>query len=315
MNARRVFVRNAGFAAALAACLLLQSAAAQNRADPSHRGAMQNHATQNKSESNTPRRIVSLSPNVTEMLYGIGAFGDLVGVSDFCTYPPQAAKLASVGAWDNPSLEKLAALRPDLVIVDDAQAPLMADHFRDLGLRILSVPDHSIDQVYAALAALGRATHREDNAQKLMDATRDGLGRVAQKSAAFKGARPSVVMIVDRTPGTLRELYAATADGYFAELVDIAGGRMAVPAAKDGYAKLSKEDLLAINPDIIFDFIHGATGRFSADPLEPWSEMPELKAVRAHRVYGVNEDYVPHASQRMVQTAELFARLIHLEKP
>jgi ABC-type Fe3+-hydroxamate transport system substrate-binding protein len=80
-----------------------------------------------------------------------------------------------------------------------------------------------------------------------------------------------------------------------------------------GYAKLSKEDLLAAGPDVILDFTHGAVGRFAGDPMEAWKEMPELRAVRTHRVSAVNEDYVPHASQRMVQTAELFARLIHPE--
>jgi ABC-type Fe3+-hydroxamate transport system substrate-binding protein len=86
-----------------------------------------------------------------------------------------------------------------------------------------------------------------------------------------------------------------------------------VPAVASGYTKLRKEDLLAADPDIILDFIQGPKSRFAGDPIEAWQEMPELKAVRAHRVYGVNEDFVPHASQRMVQTAELFARLIHPE--
>jgi iron complex transport system substrate-binding protein len=120
-------------------------------------------------------------------------------------------------------------------------------------------------------------------------------------------------MIIDRTPGTLRDLYAATDGGYLAELVAIAGGRMALPPVEGGYEKLSKEDLLAANPDIILDLVQGPTGRFSGDPLEAWREMPELKAVREHRVRDVTEDYVPHASQRIVQTAELFARLIHPE--
>jgi ABC-type Fe3+-hydroxamate transport system substrate-binding protein len=121
------------------------------------------------------------------------------------------------------------------------------------------------------------------------------------------------VLIVDRTPGTLHDLYTATAGSYLAELVELAGGRIVIPPDRSGYAKLSKEDLLAANPDVILDFTHGAVGRFTGDPLEAWKEMPELKAVQTHRVANVNEDYVPHASQRMVQTAELFARLIHPE--
>jgi iron complex transport system substrate-binding protein len=259
--------------------------------------------------ADVPRRIVSLSPNLTEILYGIGAFPQVAGVTDYCSYPPEVVKIPSVGGWANPSLEKLLALRPDLVILDDAQAPLFEQNFHDLGLRTLVARDHNIEQVYGAMATLGAATGHAEAARKLAAATREGLAQIARKTAAL--SHPSVVLIVDRTPGTLRDLYAVTEGGYLAELVAIAGGRITGPPARSGYGKMSKEDLLAINPDVILDFTHAATGSLAAAPLDAWQELPELRAVRARRVYGVNEDYVPHPSQRMVQTAGLFARLLH----
>jgi iron complex transport system substrate-binding protein len=263
------------------------------------------------SGADAPHRIVSLSPNVTEMLYGIGALDQVVGISDYCTYPADVNKLPSVGGWHNPDLEKLAALRPDLVIMDDGQAPFVEDDFRKLGFKTMIVPDHSIQDIYEAITALGSATGHEEAAARLAAATRTDLLRISQKTAAL--AKPKVVLIVERTPGTLRDLYTATEGGYLAELVAVAGGQIAAPPARRGYGKLSKEDLLAINPDIILDFIHGFKSRFSDDPMEAWSEMAELNAVRNHQVHGVNEDFVPHASQRIVQTAALFARLIHPE--
>jgi iron complex transport system substrate-binding protein len=259
-----------------------------------------------------PRRIVSLSPNVTEMLYGIGAFGQVVGVSDFCTYPPAATKLPSVGGWTNPSLEKLAALHPDLVIIDTGETLFVGDNFKKLGLNVMAAADHTIQDVYTTMAALGRATGHDAEAARLIASTREGLARVSQKTAPL--GKPKVVLVVDRTPGTLRDLYTATG-GFLIELVDIAGGRMALSPTRQGYEKLSKEDLLATNPDYILDFIHGVKSRFAGPPLEAWQEMSELKAVRGGHICGVNEDYVPHASQRMVQTAELFARLLHPEAP
>lgn len=255
-----------------------------------------------------PRRIVSLSPNVTEMLYGIGALNQVVGISDYCTYPAGVNRIPSVGGWQNFDLEKIAALRPDLVIVDDGQDLVAGDHFQKLGLRVMVVRDSTVQDVYAGIAALGRTTGHEEEAAKLAAATRAELQRISQKTAALP--KPKVVLIVDRTPGTLRDLYTATDGGFLAELVGVAGGRIAAPAAKDGYGKLSKEDLLAIDPDTILDFIHGIKLPVG-DPLEAWREMGMLRAVRAHRVHGVNEDFVPHASQRIVLTAALFARLIH----
>jgi len=258
-----------------------------------------------------PRRIVSLSPNMTEILYDIGAFNEIVGISDYCTYPPAVSKLPSLGGWHNPNLEKLAVLHPDLVILDEGQAPFVQDNLKKLGFQVLTTPDHTIQDVYGAISALGNATGHPMEAARLVASTRADLLRISRKTAGAR--KPSVVLIVDRTPGTLRDLYTATEGGFLAELVELAGGRIAVAPAKGGYGKLSKEDLLAANPDIILDFIHGAKSRFAGDPMEAWKEMPELKAVKAGRVRGVNEDFVPHASQRIVQTAELFARLIHPE--
>lgn len=258
-----------------------------------------------------PQRIVSLSPDLTEMLYGVGALSRVVAVSNYDTYPPEVAKLPRLGPLESTNLEKLAALRPDLVVINTSQAPFLEDTLDQLNFRVLKASNKSIDEAYQAMIAIGRATGNESGAAKLVSATREGLDRVSRKTAGLP--KPRVVMIVDRTPGTLRDLYDATGGSYLAELVEIAGGRIAVPPVEIGYAKLSKEDLLAANPDIILDFVHGFTGRFAADPIAAWDAIPELKAVRGHRVYSVAEDFVPHASQRMVQTAELFAKLIHPE--
>lgn len=258
-----------------------------------------------------PQRIVSLSPDLTEIVYGVGAFDRVVAVSDYDTYPPETAKLPHLGQLHSPSFEKLVGLRPDLVIVTKAQAPFFEGTLKDLGLTVLKTSNNSIQEVYKAILTIGRATGNESEAAKLVASTREGLNRVARRTAGLP--KTPTVLIVDRLPGTLRDLYTATDGSFLAELVGIAGGRIAVPPVEHGYKKLVKEDLLAVNPEIILDFIQGPKSRFAGDSLDAWGEMPELKAVRTRRVFEVNEDFVPHASQRMVQTAELFAKLIHPE--
>jgi iron complex transport system substrate-binding protein len=258
-----------------------------------------------------PHRIVSLSPNMTEILDGVGAFDRVVGVSDYCTFPPQVTRLPSVGGWHNPSLEKLTALRPDLLVVDSAQALFVEDKVNALGLKLLAIPSLTVKDVFAAISTLGHATGHDAQAARLAIDIRSELHRISQKTASLPKVR--VVLIVDRTPGTLRDLYMATNGGFLGELVNIAGGVLPAPAARNGYGKLNKEDLLAIDPDYILDFTHDVESRFSGDPMEAWHDLPALKAVKNHRVRIVNEDYVTHASQRIVLTAQLFARLIHPE--
>ena len=268
------------------------------------------------SAADDPQRIVSLSPDLTEILYGVGAFNRVVAVSNFDTYPPETARLPHLGSLDTLSLERLTAVKPDLVIMNDVQAPFLEPQLNDLGLRVFKTSNQSIQQTFAAMTAIGRVTGHEREADALVAATRAGLDGVSRRMAGVAKlgvAKPSVVLIVDRTPGTLRELYTATDGSYLAELVAIAGGRVSVPTDPHGYRRLSKEDLVALDPDIILDFQQASKGRFAGTPTDAWQEMPELKAVRTHRVYEVNEDFVPHASQRMVQTAELFAKRIHPE--
>lgn len=265
------------------------------------------------SAADYPRRIVSLSPDLTEIIYGVGALSRVVGVSNYDTYPPEVAKIPRMGQLHSPSLEKLAAVRPDLVIINSAQAPFLEESLKDLGLHILKTSNKSIGEVYEAMLAIGHATGNDREAAKLVADTRDGLERVRRTTASLPRRR--VIMIVNRTPGTLRDLSSATDGSYLADLVDIAGGRIAIPRVVSGYARLGKEELLATNPDLILDFVHGPKSTLAGDPLDAWRELPELKAVRQHRVLGVNADYVPHASQRVVQTAQLFARLIHPELP
>jgi iron complex transport system substrate-binding protein len=257
------------------------------------------------------RRIVCLSPNDTELLYGLGVLDRVVGVSGFDSYPPEVAKMAHVGGWTDPSLEKIVALHPDLIVTEADQAALVESNLRKLGLPMLALPGKTIADIYTAATELGRALGVEKQAAELIERTRAGLEAVRRRTAGLR--RPTVAIVVDRTPGTLRDMYAATGGTYLAEAVDIAGGRMALGAVPIGYAKLSQETLLTADPEIILDFIHSENGRFAANPTEAWKALPQLRAVRNGRVYALSQDFVLHASQRIVNTAELFARTIHPE--
>src|SRR5574341_855132 len=112
-------------------------------------------------------RIVSLSPNATEILYGIGAFDRVVAVSTYCEYPPEVAKLPRVGGWTNTNLEQVLALHPDLVILSDAQAPLVEKHLHALGLETLVVGSQSLQDIYDAIEAIGRAVGSPEEAKRL----------------------------------------------------------------------------------------------------------------------------------------------------
>jgi iron complex transport system substrate-binding protein len=260
-----------------------------------------------------PQRIVSTSPAVTEMLYGIGAFDRVVAVTDYCLYPPQARLLPKVGGWATPSVEKVAGFRPDLVVLSDAQSPFLETPLTQLGIPTAIARSQTVKDAFAAIATLGKATGNEQQAERLIAETKAALDRVQRRAAGL--GRPSVLCVVDRTPGTLRDLYTATQGSFLADLIGIAGGKTVGGESRLGYGKLSQEALLTINPDIVLDIMPASQTNGGADPEAAWHELPEISAVRRGRVYVVGEEFVPHDSQMIAKTAALFARLLHPEVP
>src|SRR5215203_3939627 len=108
-----------------------------------------------------PQRIVSLSPSVTEILYGIGAWSQVIAVSQFCSYPDDVKSKPRVSGWDKTNLEQVMELKPDLVIGVESQEPFLRDKLNDLGVRALFVESQSLAEVFAAMEEIGRASGHE----------------------------------------------------------------------------------------------------------------------------------------------------------
>jgi iron complex transport system substrate-binding protein len=252
-----------------------------------------------------PQRIISMSPSATEILYGLGVIDRVVAVSDYDTWPPQVKTLPHIGGWSTPNLERVSALRPDLVVLSDAQNGLIGDQLRRFGVPVSVLPTQKLADVDRAIRIAATAVGREADGARLAAETNAQLDHV--RSATKLLPHPLVLCIVDRTPGALRNVYLATGGSFLGELVELAGGRVAAPDTASGYAHVSNEQILALNPDIIIDI-----GQQPAAEAV-WSEFPELNAVRHHRLVALNEDYISHPSQRVAETAALLVRIIHPE--
>jgi iron complex transport system substrate-binding protein len=264
------------------------------------------------SQSAKPARIISLSPNTTEILYGVGAFDRVVAVSDYCTYPPQVNSLPRVGGWNNPNMEQIASLRPDLVVFSDAQSQFVKDKVEAMGVRTLAVPSKTLEDVFKAIEMTGEATGDADAGRKLAEQTRLQIESV--RVVTEKLPRRRVLCVVDRLQGTLRDIYTAAPGSFIAQLIEEAGGEAVSPPASVGWGKMQKEAVVALDPDVILDLMmHKENGRFDEDTLAVWKELPTLRAVREGRVYPVRDETVLHPSQFVGDTARKFAELIHPE--
>jgi iron complex transport system substrate-binding protein len=261
--------------------------------------------------SRIPQRIVSISPNVTEILYGVGAWSQVVAVSQFCSFPDDVKNKPRVSGWDNTNLEQLTGLKPDLVIGIDAQAPFVKDKLDALGTRSLFLDGQTLSDVYASIEEIGRATGHAQQAAELLTETQHELEAVRNSIAGRQKVR--VLCVVDRIPGTIRELYTATNGTFLAELIAIAGGESIAPAGDQRWGQITKEAIVSLNPEVIIDMIQDSKGNFGEDPVAVWRELPEVSAVQKQRIYPVRDALVIHPSQFVGHTAEVFARMIHPE--
>ena len=258
-----------------------------------------------------PQRIVSLSPSVTEILYGIGAWPQVVAVSQFCTYPEDVKNKPRVNGWDKTNLEQVMALKPDFVIGVDAQEPFLRDKLTGLGVRSLFVKSQTLAEIMASMGEIGRGTGHEQEATDLVAKTQSEIEAV--RKAVGDRPHPRVLCVVDRVPGTIRDLYTATKGSYLDELISIAGGESIAPQAEHGYGKINKEAVLTLNPEVIIDMVQGSKGNFGEDPIAVWNELAEVRAVREKRIFPLRDPSVIHPSQFVGHTALLFARALHPE--
>src|SRR5205809_3011803 len=158
LNMRRL--SNAGLILALLAWLCLLS------------GCKQQAASQEAKQQPRPQRIVSLSPSVTEILYGIGAWPQVIAVSQFCTYPEDVKNKPRVNGWDKTNLEQVMALKPDFVIGVDAQEPFLRDKLNGLGVRSLFVKSQTLAEVLTSIGEIGCASGHEQEGTDLSAKTK-----------------------------------------------------------------------------------------------------------------------------------------------
>ena len=254
----------------------------------------------------TPRRIVSLVPSVTETLFAIGAQDAVVGVTDFCNYPPDARHKARVGDMLAPNLETLVSLKPDLVVATrSGNREETFDQLKRLGLPVYLVDEPpSLAGVLRLVGGLGQLTGRRDAAA----AVAAGLeGRIASVRERVAGRpHPRVLYVLWPEP-----LIVPGRGSLVSELIASAGGESVTADQAQGYPRMSLEAAVGRAPEVIILARHGAgTGPAAR---EQWQRLESLPAIRSGRLYAADGDLLHRYGPRVVDGLELLVRLIHPE--
>jgi iron complex transport system substrate-binding protein len=260
-----------------------------------------------------PQRIVSTAPSITELLYALGLGDRVVGVTRYCRYPPEAQLKPKIGDYTSPNLEAIAALRPDLVITQTNPVHL-ADRLGALKLQVLEINQESIAAIYKSIHNMGAATGTDQAATRLSDTIRDGLEKVRTRVSGLPRVR--MMFVVGRSPNRLDGLVVAGRASYLNEVIDVAGGENVFRDAIAGYPKVSLEEVMARNPDVIVDMgdmsdTVGVTEEHKRNVIALWDRIPTLAAVKQHHVFAVASDIFVVPGPRVTEAAKAFAGMLH----
>jgi len=297
--------RLAGPAALAAFCLLLASAeaaAAQDIRDDLGRPF--------PLPAETPRRIVSMAPNITEILFALGLGDRVVGVTRFCDHPPETASIRRIGGLVDPNVEVIRSLDPDLVIAFRGNPLRLVERVRRLGLPVFVLDiGAGLDGLGRLVERLGRVTRTEARAAEIAGSLRARLEAV-DAALAGVGTRPKAFVLLYG-----QGLWTCGGASYVNDLIARAGGANVASALPKKWILYKREKIIKDDPDVVF-ILARTRADFEAG-RERLVRMPGLagvEAVRAGRIYEIDENAASRFGPRLVDVLARMAALLHPER-
>ncbi len=254
----------------------------------------------------SPQRIISLAPNITEMLFALGLGERIAGVTSYCDYPAEAKAKAKIGDTLQPNPERIIALKPDLVIIStSSQLEKITRQLDELKIPVYVTNPRTVREVIASIRRLGQLTGANARAEELVSRMNRRLDAVEQQVSSR--TKPRVFYVLQNSP-----LITAGKNTFINDLINLAGAQsISGDEAKD-YPQFSRETVIARAPEvIIIPQSHGTDTVNEADLRRDFATTP---AVRNNRIVRVNPDLIDRPGPRIVDGLEQLANAVHGEK-
>jgi iron complex transport system substrate-binding protein len=256
--------------------------------------------------SDKPRRVVSLAPNITEIIYALGQENLLKGVTLYSDFPPAAVSLPKVGSYVQLNLEKIVALKPDLCIaIKDGNPRVVARRLESLNIPVYAVDPKNLETVMQTVLEIGNLLNANQRADFLVQRMRSRVLKV--KSLVTKAAyRPRVFFQIGISP-----IVSVGTDTFMHELIVLAGGKN-LAQGPVAYPRFSREQVLVLSPEVLIITSMARAAVFEQVKAE-WSRWPNMPAIRDHRIFLEDSNFFDRPTPRLVDGLELMVKLIHPE--
>lgn len=283
-------------------CSLL-SGALQEESPDSWPRTTQDDQEQLVTVSSEPSRIVSLAPSNTEVLFTLGLGDRIVGVTDFCNYPAAALEKSRIGGFSTVSIEKVVALRPDLVITSPGNNQEAFDRIKDLGIPVYFADAQNLDGIYATFEKLGYITGTSDKASEIITDLKAREEKVRKEGEGYT-KKPVIAHVIWYDP-----IYVSGKGTFQDELILIAGGLNAF-SDKNSHAIVNIEEFISKKPDIIMVNSGSGMGSDKTDIMEYFMNEPRLSglsAIASNKTIMVDSDIADRAGPRLWDLLEEIA--------
>jgi iron complex transport system substrate-binding protein len=254
-----------------------------------------------------PERIVSLAPSNTEILFALGVGGRILGVTEYCNYPPEAKEKSRIGGYRTVSIEKVVALNPDLVVATEGNGIETIEMLRGLGIKTIAFDPKNLDEIMKNIEALGKLTGKEENATELVRFMKDRI----EAAKAKNKTKVRVAHLLWHEP-----IWVSGNNTFIDEVLRLAGGEN-VFGDLEGWKVVGIEDLISRNPEVILVSSGGGMGG-EEDLLYEWvisdKRLKDVRAVRDGRVFVVDADIISRPSYRLVYVLDELVEKFQIQK-
>ncbi|QXM07381.1 ABC transporter substrate-binding protein [Crassaminicella indica] len=250
-----------------------------------------------------PKRVVSIAPNITETIFALGAGEKLVGRTDYCDYPEKVKSIASIGSLMEPNIEKIVALKPDLVVASTHFKEDVLNKLEELNVKVIVLyGEESFEGAYAIIGKLGKVLNAQEASEKIISSMKDQVKNVIDK--VKNAERPEVYYVVSYGAGGD---YTAGEGTFIDKMINLAGGKN---AARDTTGwKYSLEKLIEKDPDILIcsKYYDAKKGIMNTNGYK------DLTAVKEGRLFEIDNNLLDRQGPRLADGLYELAKIIHPE--
>jgi iron complex transport system substrate-binding protein len=257
-----------------------------------------------------PGRIISLAPNITEILFALGLGNKVIGVTNYCDYPPEALKKEKIGGFIDPNLEKIQSLAPDLIIGFRGNPLRVINHLKNLNFPVYVLDvGNDLESVFETIKKIGLITHKEKEAQSLTANLRAKCRKIEDSLQSVK-TRPKVFLSLHGMG-----LWTCGKESYLNDLIAKAQAVNIAGSIPKKWLLFAREQVIHENPDTIIIMTKSEESfRRAKEWFQKESHLGDVRAVKEDRIYLLDENISSRFGPRLVEAFEQIAFILHPEQ-